>query len=195
MLSIVTGSERKKSEIKKYIGDKIRYAFVSLDLEEIQGTKEEIVRRKLKEAQKHVEGPVVIEDYSLHIDFLEGFPGPYIKSLLFNHAFRNIVHTLSKLGPVHCTAECTYGYQAPGKEPVLVAARARGQLVPNEVAVPILYGVDNHFVQQGTDKPFAQLSPEDQDRISIRKQALQELAEMIMHDEKNATEEKDICNR
>jgi len=49
----------------------------SIDLPELQGEPEEIIRTKALEACRQLNCPVVVDDTSVHIKSFGGFPGPY----------------------------------------------------------------------------------------------------------------------
>lgn len=51
---------------------------MGLDLEEIQGTPEEIAKTKVKLAATKCNTPVMIEDVSLCFNAYNGLPGPYM---------------------------------------------------------------------------------------------------------------------
>ena len=51
-----------------------------IELDELQGSPEEIATRKAREAFKIVGKPVLIEDVSLFFNAYKNLPGPYIKS-------------------------------------------------------------------------------------------------------------------
>lgn len=179
ILTIVTGSPRKRMEIKKYIGDKLNYRFISKDLIERQGTAEEIVREKLKDAYALVNGPVAVEDYSLYIDLLHGFPGPYVKSLLSSNALSSITNTLSAHNDVLCTSECIYGYMNRDKEVFIFKGAMRGRLLPLQRETHGLFGVDQLLVLDETTCPYIDLDDEQKNLFSVRRKAVEQLIEHI----------------
>ncbi|KAH9386682.1 inosine triphosphate pyrophosphatase [Nematocida major] len=179
MIAIVTGSPRKQKEIEKYIDGRIEYTFVSHDLVEIQGTSLEVVKHKLLSAHKLVNGPVLVEDYSLYIDILCGFPGPYVKSLLGNGELGRIVKNLSPLGEIACTAECVYGYIDANAEVHIFTQKSRGVLVPSEEEASGLFGIDQLLVQEGTSKPFHYLEDAEKDEHSVRRKTLDKVIKHI----------------
>ncbi|KAI5139023.1 Ham1 family protein [Nematocida ausubeli] len=179
MITIVTGSPRKRKEISSYIKDRIEYTFIAKDLDEIQGTSEEIIRNKAKAAHEIVQGPVVVEDYSLYIQKLSGFPGPYVKSVLKNGELAEIVNNLSQLGEITCTAECFYAYIDKNNEFHLFSTKANGILIPSENKFNPLYGVDEFLIQNGTTVPYAQLSDAEKDENSIRRLTIEKLIQHL----------------
>lgn len=76
-ITFVTGNAKKLEEIVAILGSDFSRKVVSknIDLEELQGEIEEIAIKKCREAVKHVEGPVLIEDTSLCFNAFHGLPG------------------------------------------------------------------------------------------------------------------------
>lgn len=182
MYTIVTGSERKREEIGRYIKNRIEYSFASYDIDEIQGTAEEILKKKTLSAYEIVKGPVLVEDYSLYIDMLAGFPGPYVKSLLSKGELGEIVRNLTKLGKVKCTSECLYGYIDKKGKYHTFSTREKGELIKSEEEASGLFGVDVLLVQDGTDRPFHYLSQEEKDRVSVRRKTLDKVIKHLQEE-------------
>lgn len=191
MITIVTGSERKREEIQKYIDSRVEYVFASHEVDEIQGTAEEILKKKADSAYEIVKGPVLVEDYSLYVDMLSGFPGPYVKSLLSQGELGKIVKNLSKLGKISCTAECLYGYIDENKKYHTFSTREDGELIESKEEASGLFGVDMLLVQKGTDKPYHYLTQEEKDKISIRRKTIDKLVQYLR--EKSSQVEQAIC--
>ena len=55
---------------------------MKIDLDEYQGTSEEIVLKKAKLARTYTDNPILVEDVSLGFNAYAGLPGPYIKDFL-----------------------------------------------------------------------------------------------------------------
>lgn len=175
MLTVVTGSERKRREIAKYLGDRVEYVFMAADLPEIQGNAAEVMDRKLRDAHAIVKGPVVVEDYSLYLDCLCGFPGPYVKSLVQNNRLAQVVKNLQPLGPLTCRAECLYGYIDDQNREFIFSTSARGVLVAPPGPTSERDGIDGCFIQEGTAKLYNCLDEAEETRVSIRRQTIEKL--------------------
>ncbi|KAI5166197.1 inosine triphosphate pyrophosphatase [Nematocida sp. AWRm78] len=193
MITIVTGSSRKKQEINEYIDNRIQYQFIEQDLDEIQGTSTEIIQNKLKTAHKLVKGPVVVEDYSLYIDKLCGFPGPYVKSVLRNGELSKIVNNLAPLGELKCTAECLYGYIDESDECHIFSTKVNGVLIPATPVTDGLFGVDHILIQENTSVPFFYLTKEEKNKNSIRRKTINQLIEHL-EKEKKIKEKESVKN-
>ncbi|MFB6179890.1 MAG: non-canonical purine NTP pyrophosphatase [Halorientalis sp.] len=78
MLRFVTTNEGKLREAREYLGTDAEVEGLDFDTTEIQaddiGT---IAAHSAREAFRHVQGPVIVEDSGLFVEALEGFPGPY----------------------------------------------------------------------------------------------------------------------
>ncbi|KAI5170881.1 inosine triphosphate pyrophosphatase [Nematocida sp. LUAm3] len=173
MIVIVTGSIRKKQEISQFIDNRILYRCEAIDLEEIQGSSEEIVRKKLKEAYKAIQGPVAVEDYSLYIDALCGMPGPYIKWYLKEDTLNKIVTNLHSIADVRCTEECIYGYCDEFGETHIFKGTSQGILRPTEEKVEPLFSVDQLLIPDGSSQRYMLLKGEDKLKYSVRKKAIE----------------------
>ena len=84
VITFVTGNAKKLEEVRAILGSQFPHSLVSrdLDLPEYQGSPEEVVREKCREAARRVAGPVIVEDTSLGFTALGGLPGVYIKWFL-----------------------------------------------------------------------------------------------------------------
>lgn len=76
-ITFITGNAKKLEEVIAILGSNFPRELVShkLDLPELQGELDEISIRKCKEAARHVNGPVLVEDTSLCFNALKGLPG------------------------------------------------------------------------------------------------------------------------
>ena len=78
-LIIVTGNPLKFRELSASLGEFFDCEQRKLDGYEIQGSPQEILRHKLARAYEAFKEPVLVDDTSLHLAALKGFPGPYIR--------------------------------------------------------------------------------------------------------------------
>lgn len=79
-ITFVTGNAKKLEELKAILGNDFPRKIYSkqIDLPELQGEIDEICILKCKEAGKHVNGPVLVEDTSLCFKSLNGLPGEFL---------------------------------------------------------------------------------------------------------------------
>src|SRR3989344_5979324 len=78
-LFIVSSSVFKFGDLSARLNDFFDCEQRKWDEPEIQGDPEEIVKHKLKRAYEVYKHPVLVDDVSVHIEALNGFPGPYQK--------------------------------------------------------------------------------------------------------------------
>lgn len=78
-LTFVTGNAKKLEEFVAILGANFPFNVESMkvDLPEYQGTPQEIVVEKCREAFKVVKGPCIIEDTCLCFNAMGGLPGNF----------------------------------------------------------------------------------------------------------------------
>lgn len=82
-LNLISGNEGKLREMKMYLSAELEKIGVSLemmpmDIPEIQGTSEEVIRDKILRVSSMSESAVICEDTSLCFNAWQGLPGPYM---------------------------------------------------------------------------------------------------------------------
>ena len=77
-LHFVTGNANKLREVKAILEPGLEIRSSPLDIEEVQGTIEEVTEFKCRKAAQLLNGPVLVEDTALCFDALAGLPGPYM---------------------------------------------------------------------------------------------------------------------
>lgn len=75
-------------------------------------------------------------------------------------------------------ALCTFAYCAPGSEPILFEGRTDGNIVP--ARGPSAFGWDPTFEPlESGGKTYAEMAPEDKNKISHRYRALEKLKDYL----------------
>ena len=112
VITFVTGNAKKLEEFKAILGSSFPHSLVSrdVDLPEYQGTPEEVVREKCREAARHIAGPVIVEDTSLGFTALGGLPGVYIKWFLKNLGPDGLPRLIADWEDKTASAVCMFGY-------------------------------------------------------------------------------------
>ncbi|XP_062121277.1 inosine triphosphate pyrophosphatase [Drosophila sulfurigaster albostrigata] len=172
-ITFVTGNAKKLEELISILGPNFPRTIVSkkIDLPELQGEIEEIAVIKCKEAAKHVDGPVLIEDTSLCFNALEGLPGPYIKWFLEKLKPEGLYRLLSGWEDKSAQAICTFAYcENSSAEPQIFKGITEGDIV--EPRGPRDFGWDPVFQPKGFDLTYAQLPKPQKNSISHRYRAL-----------------------
>ena len=169
-LTFITGHMKKLEELRSILGGSIPLQNLKLDLPELQGEPEEVAIEKAKEADKHVKGPILIEDSSLCFNALEGLPGVYIK--WFERLGNNgLVKLLDGFKDKSAYAQCIFTYCAgPNAEPITFVGRVEGTIV--KPRGPEGFGWDPIFQPTGFKKTYAELEKEIKNKMSQRYLAL-----------------------
>ena len=102
----------------------------SIDLDEIQGTPEQIALKKVKLASKKIRGAAMTEDVSLCFNALGGLPGPYIKDFLTNVGRDGLYKLLQGFSDKTAYAQCIFAFcESPLAEPKLFVGKCQGKIV------------------------------------------------------------------
>jgi len=78
VINFISGNAGKLREVRAILEPAIEIRSQALDIEEIQGTIEEVTEAKCRRAADMVNGPVLVDDTSLCFRALNGLPGPYM---------------------------------------------------------------------------------------------------------------------
>ncbi|KAH0493726.1 hypothetical protein TgHK011_000379 [Trichoderma gracile] len=171
-IHFITGNANKLREVKAILEPKIEIQSQSLDLEEIQGTIEEIANWKCRRAADLVNGPVLVEDTALCFNALQGLPGPYIKWFLDKTGHQGLNNLLAAYEDKSAEAVCTFAYSpGPGHDPIIFQGRTPGRIVP--ARGPSNFGWDPVFEYEG--KTYAEMDSAEKNQISHRARALKKL--------------------
>ena len=169
----ITGNKNKFREAS-YLIPQLKQ--LDIDLPEIQDINPRtIIESKIEEAKKHSIGKIVCEDISLHIDALNGFPGPlikwYLKSLGNIGIYENLCSSNKKAKTV-----ATVAYFDGNKTHFFEG------MVEGEIVIPSGegFGFDPIFKPKGHKKTYSQMSLEEKNIISHRSIAFRKLQKYLM---------------
>jgi XTP/dITP diphosphohydrolase len=170
----VTGSSGKFKEGEALLPELER---VEIDLPEEQSLDPHfVIRKKLDTALKLHDAPLIVEDTSLYLDGLNGFPGPLIKWMMQSVGTQGIYDLCQNIHNRSATAKTVIGY-ADGSEVKFFEGEVRGQIVaPNGVEG---FGWDNIFQPDGLNETFAEMGPEYKNEFSMRTIVFKELADYL----------------
>jgi non-canonical purine NTP pyrophosphatase (RdgB/HAM1 family) len=169
----VTGSADKVSEVERIMQAQIEHC--QLDLPEIQAVDvEQVVSYKAKYAYEELgqQRPVLIEDTGLYIEAWNGLPGALIKWFVERIGGLGICRMLQGFPNKNAWAKtvvATYDGELKifvGEVHGRIADRPAG----NEG-----FGWDKVFIPAGSDKTFGEMSPEEKDRYSMRRLAVEHM--------------------
>jgi non-canonical purine NTP pyrophosphatase (RdgB/HAM1 family) len=148
---------------------------LDLDLPEPQALDpSDIVEAKALAAYARLSRPVLVEDSGLAIRAWGGFPGALVKWVEKSAGVANLARMLDPFADRGATAICTIAYcdggeivTARGETPGTIARAPRGARG---------FGWDVIFVPEGSDRTFAEMAPEEKDRVSHRRRAWDAMA-------------------
>jgi non-canonical purine NTP pyrophosphatase (RdgB/HAM1 family) len=175
-LILVSGNPNKGIEAERILG--VPLLRVALALPEIQAaTVEEITRYKVEVAKTKGYHRLLVEDVSLGFDALGNFPGTYVRWLLEAAGGSGLAAIAFALNDRAARAQCCVGYwdgsdvrMFLGETPGEILVKPRGERH---------FGWDAWFLPQGSDKTFAEMTPEEKDAVSHRGHAYRKLAEHL----------------
>lgn len=174
-LYFITGNQNKVAEMKSIVPD---IEQMEIDLPEIQEIDpREIIKAKLEEAMKHHSGPFIVEDTSLVVNSMNGLPGPFIKWFLQSVGIDGIWKMASVFGETDAKAQAIIGYAKDADNIQFFKGSVQGKIV--EPRGEARFGWDPIFQPDGFEKTFAEMTPEEKNAISHRKQAATKLKEFL----------------
>ncbi|MFA5188965.1 MAG: RdgB/HAM1 family non-canonical purine NTP pyrophosphatase [Patescibacteria group bacterium] len=175
MIYFITGNKNKFAEVKAILPEVEQ---LDIDLPEIQeiDTKE-IVKEKLLEALKHKKGEFIVEDTSLYLDCLNGLPGPLIKWFLQTIGNEGLANLADKLGDDNAVAKTIIGYAKSQEDIYFFEGVINGKIISPRGETN--FGWDPIFLPDGYDKTFAEMSREEKNKISMRRNAFNKLSEFL----------------
>ncbi len=179
-LVFVTSNLGKLREAEAVLGLALEHH--ALDIDEIQSLDlGEVVRHKAAEAHRRLGRPVLVEDTSLELAGLAGFPGPLVRWVLATVGAAGISRLARSFGDLRATARCI-ACATDGVDEVLgegevhgtIAEKARGRRG---------FGWDVVFVPlSGDGRTFAEMSEAEKNAISHRRQAFDALRAVLAAD-------------
>lgn len=177
----ISSNKNKQNEIKfvfEEFGLQNKLEFIEIELPEIQGSPEEIIQAKCGEALKQnfmlIQKKFFVEDTSLHLDALHGFPGPYIKDFE-RIGLKNIFNIVNKLENPKANAVTIIGYCDHGKFHKILGETV-GTIVNPALSFGYYnFGFDPIFRPLGNSLTFSEMIREDKYKISHRTLAVKKL--------------------
>ena len=173
----VTSNLDKLREAEAVLG--FNLAHRALDLDEIQSSSlEAVVQRKAASARARIEEPVLVEDTSLELYGMDGFPGPLIRWLLAAVGPEGICKLADAFEDRRAVVRCM-ACAADGSEEIFglgvveghIAAKPRGRRG---------FGWDSAFIpSSGAGKTYAEMDTIEKHRISHRRLALEDLKKAL----------------
>lgn len=174
-ITLVTGNPNKAKEMASILGADMRIQ--ACDVTEIQSYDlQEIVRAKAIEAQKIIGGAVLVEDVSMDVSALGGFPGPFVKFYERSVSHDRSVQIAQALGDDKVVIRCGIGY-ADGERFLYAESNLPGRLVSRRGGEG--FGFDPFFIPGGYEQTFAEMGLDKKNEISHRRQAVDMMREIL----------------
>lgn len=176
----VTGNEHKLTEARQILG--LDLDRVDLDLDEPQGLDVLAVARvKARLAAAALGRPVLVEDTSLELAALGGFPGPLVRWLLQSAGAASIPRLLAGFDDhravAHCVAVARDGaseWIGDGRVPGIIVAAPRGTTG---------FGWDVVFAPDwGGGRTYAEMTPGEKNSRSHRRLAFEALRTRLVEE-------------
>jgi len=174
-IAFVTSSEGKFREASRLAPFPLER--IDVELPEPQGLDvAAIVRAKAGAAFRLIERPLIVEDTSLELTALGGFPGPLVKWLLSAAGAESIPRLLASFDDRRATARAALGY-----------ADARGILIVNGTVTGNIvsprgehgFGWDVVFQPERRDRTFGEMETTEKNEISHRAEAFRHLRDAL----------------
>ena len=174
-IEYITSNRQKFVEAQHILSD-WELERVDLDLTEIQGSPEEIIKAKALEAMHILKRPLVVDDISLCCPAIGGLPGPYVKDFLKKIGGKGIAELILKYSDHSVTGICHIAYALPGEEPVIFKGVVEGTIVLPRGEKKHESLSWNPIVQPiGYPKTFGEMTMDELSRLSMRAKALTKL--------------------
>jgi inosine triphosphate pyrophosphatase len=144
---------------------------LNVDLQEIQGQSDEIVRDKASRAAEVVKDRVLVEDASLCFKAMNGLPGPYIKWIMQALDCEGLHTMLLGFGDFRAVSESRLAYCEPGAEPLVFYGSCEGLIT--KPRGDFAFGWDSVFQPEGSQKTFAEMKQDEKNTFSHRAASVQ----------------------
>lgn len=178
-IEYVTGNAGKFREASLILAD-WELEQVSLDLDEIQGDRQQVLLRKAQDAMKQLHRPLVVEDVSLCCNALQGLPGPYIKEFLERLSERGLAELIHRYEDHRAQVICAVAYMEPNSEPVIFEGILHGAIVlPRGMTRIGKQSFNPIFQPDGSAQTQGELTIEEHSQTSHRYLALIQLRDYL----------------
>ena len=184
IINFVSGNKNKLRELSDIFQKHIKGVEIKqldIDLPELQGLPEDIVRGKLKlalEKAKKLEGPVLVEDTSLCFNAYGGLPGAYIKYFLKAIKPEGLYKMAWAFEDHSAYAQSIYGLQKNSKEkPQLFIGKTDGEIVSPRGDNN--FGWDPCFQPKNYKETYAEMDEDKKNKISHRGKSTKAMIDWI----------------
>jgi XTP/dITP diphosphohydrolase len=159
----------------------IPISFHQQEMPELQSDSlEEIAKFRAQHAFSLLRKPLFVEDTGMFIQSLNGFPGPYasyVFKTIGNSGILRLLHSTSDRAAVFKTA---VALMLSKTEIHIFVGETPGVIAPSEQGTGG-WGYDPIFIPlKGTGQTYGQMSLEEKNQVSHRRQSIRKLAEWLL---------------
>ena len=177
MVTFITGNEHKVKEAEKIFKDyDINLEHIDLGYTEPQGTLEDVAQAGAKYACHKIGKAVIVEDAGLFINALNGFPGTYSHYVQDTLGNQGILKLMENTSDRKAEFRSVIGYCAPNSEPKTFLGKVEGEIADCERG-DLGFAFDPIFYVPSEDKTFGELTTEEKNQFSHRKNSLKNFIE------------------
>jgi non-canonical purine NTP pyrophosphatase (RdgB/HAM1 family) len=168
----VTGNAHKAAEARRIVSPALEVAAIELpEIQSLDGR--EVLRAKAQEAWRRLGRPLAVEETSLELPALGGFPGPLVKWMLESAGADGTARCAAGLGDDRAVARCLV-LHFDGSREVVGEGVEHGRLVlPPRGSSG--FGWDVVFSPDGERRTYAELGPAEKDARGHRGRAWRDL--------------------
>ncbi len=168
-LSFVTSNANKIQQVRNVLGNEVEH--IEFEVPEYQSFYlADIVEQKAFDVYRAYERPVLVDDTSLIISALGGWPGPFVKHFLEKVGVEGILRMLNGVTDRKAWANVIFGLH-DGTEVQLFQGVEMGE-ISEYPRGENGFGFDSIFVPEGFTKTRAEMEGEEFDLTSPRFKAL-----------------------
>ncbi len=170
-LLIVTGNAMKYKELSHKLSDFFDCEQVVYDEPEIQGKPIDILKHKLKRAHDVFKQPVLVDDVSVSMSALNGFPGPYMKDFF---TYITPYDFGIKFAETDMSGTCLLGF-TDGEKEIIAEGSMEGTIVVPKEEHKNGKQFDICFKINGMDRVLEDCTIEEKNKLSHRGKAMENL--------------------
>ncbi len=181
MITFITGNEHKVIEAENIFKNfDIELEHIDLGYCEPQGTLEDVAKFGAKYACRKLNKSVIVEDAGLFIKSLNGFPGVYSSYVQDTLGNKGILKLMNGIDDRYAEFRSVIGYCAPKSEPKVFLGRVKGQIALEEKG-NFGFAFDPLFYVEEEGKTFGELTTEEKNQFSHRKNSLQQFIDWYVN--------------
>lgn len=172
-----TTNKNKLREVSEILGEELK--LIELELVEPQAIDvEQVVKEKAKHAFVKTGKSVLVEDTGIYFSAWNGLPGALAKWFLLAVGNKGILKMMANESNRKAIAKTAVGFY-DGKNCHIYTGEIKGK-VAKKIQGQNGFGWDPIFIPDGHKKSFAEMTPVEKNRISMRYLAMVKLKEELL---------------